>query len=260
MSRSTQLKKLAIISMNFFLLLLLTQFATENSAAVSAQDLARTKQTSTSAVQVHDANSAKISDQDRAEVEKLAVSVGRVMIQQGHITSDIQKLIQTYVRNEYAQKANPNSPEASLSPAYDPDIQSVVADVLKTLNLPQPTPTPTPTPPTPTPTPPPTPTPTPYPQPSPYPQPLNPTPAPSPNPPAPPVVNPLVYIQPVVYPILPGQVQHHKNSGWIKIPAGQNPFWQSPVPLQAVPYRSQAPVIHIRQGWFGRPDPIRYSY
>ena len=82
------MKKLAIISMNFFLLLLLTQFATENSAAVSAQDLARTKQTSTSAVQVHDANSAKISDQDRAEVEKLAVSVGRVMIQQGHITSE----------------------------------------------------------------------------------------------------------------------------------------------------------------------------
>ena len=193
------------------------------------------------------AQSGKISTQDQAQIEKNAERVGQAMIQQGHSQSDIQKLIETYVRNEYAQAVDPTNPEAPLSPAFDADVKATTAHVLKAIktNSPLPKP-PVVTPPAVTPVP------------SPFRPSVNPDPAPVPYPPAQPVVFVPIQVQPQLYPAAPIKPVHYSSSVWMSLPKGQSPlgFLQ----LQNGSYATSPPVIHIRRGWFGQPDQVRYSY
>ena len=163
------------------------------------------------------AQSGKISTQDQAQIEKNAERVGQAMIQQGHSQSDIQKLIETYVRNEYAQAVDPTNPEAPLSPAFDADVKATTAQVLKAIKTNSPLP-------------------------------------------KPPVVNPPA-VTPVPSPFRPSvnpDPAPYSSSGWMSLPKGQSPlvFLQ----LQNGSYATSPPVIHIRRGWFGQPDQVRYSY
>lgn len=193
------------------------------------------------------AQSGKISTQDQAQIEKNAERVGQAMIQQGHSEADIQKLIETYVRNEYAQAVDPTNPEAPLSPAFDADVKATTAQVLKAIKINQPLPKPSVvTPPVVTPVPSPS-------QPS-----VNPDPAPVTHPPTQPVVFVPIQVQPQLYPSAPLKPVHYSSSGWVNLPRGQSPlgFLQ----LQNGSYTTSPPVIHIRRGWFGQPDQVRYSY
>jgi hypothetical protein len=193
------------------------------------------------------AQSGKISTQDQAQIEKNAERVGQAMIQQGHSEADIQKLIETYVRNEYAQAVDPTNPEAPLSPAFDADVTATTAQVLKTIKINQPLPKPLVVTPSAV-----TPVPSPF-QPS-----VNPDPAPVTHPPTQPVVFVPIQVQPQLYPSAPLKPVHHSSSGWVNLPRGQSPlgFMQ----LQNGSYTTSPPVIHIRRSWFGQPDQVRYSY
>ena len=188
------------------------------------------------------AQSVKVSDQDQAQIEKNAERVGRAMLQQGHSQSDIQKLVETYVRNEFAQVVDPANPEAPLSPRFDADVQATTFQVLKALKINQPLPKP----------------PVVTPGPSPFRPAVNPDPAPPIQPAKPPVAITPSHVQLPVYPVLP-VINYHKTSyGWMILPDGQSPLGFSP--FQGVPFATQPPVIHIRRGWFGHPDQVRYSY
>jgi hypothetical protein len=193
------------------------------------------------------AQSGKISTQDQAQIEKNAERVGQAMIQQGHSEADIQKLIETYVRNEYAQAVDPTNPEAPLSPAFDADVTATTAQVLKTIKINQPLPKPlVVTPPAVTPVP------------SPFQPSVNPDPAPVTHPPTQPVVFVPIQVQPQLYPSATLKPLHYSSSGWVNLPRGQSPlgFLQ----LQNGSYTTSPPVIHIRRSWFGQPDQVRYSY
>lgn len=193
------------------------------------------------------AQPGKISIQDQAQIEKNAERVGQAMIQQGHSQSDIQKLIETYVRNEYAQAVDPTNPEAPLSPAFNADVTASTAQVLKAIktNSPLPKP-PVVTPPAVTPVP------------SPFLPSVNPDPAPVTHPPTQPFVFVPIQVQPQLYPSAPLKPVHYSSSGWVNLPQGQSllGFMQ----LQNGSYTTSPPVIHIRRGWFGQPDQVRYSY
>lgn len=135
---------------------------------------------------------ADLPPQSRDQIEQSAVRVGQAMIKQGQSAADIQKLIATYVRNEYAQLVNPQNPEAPLNDSVNADINTIVADVLKQLGNNQPVnPTPVVVPPTP--------------QPQPQPQPQPPAPVVPPAPPKPGVVWVFVPFTPVS-PVVPAVV------------------------------------------------------
>ena len=170
------------------------------------------------------APAADLPPQSRDQIEQSAVRVGQAMIKQGQNAGDIQKLIATYVKNEYAQLVNPQNPEAPLSDSYNSDINTIVADVLKQLGNSQPV----------------------------QPTPVVVPPVPAPNQPTKPVDPPVAPPAPVVN---PGQnpAQPNHNVVWVFVPIA---------PAAPVHYAppGQPPVITIHRGWFGHPGQVRYSW
>ncbi|MFM7592651.1 MAG: hypothetical protein ACKO85_12770 [Isosphaeraceae bacterium] len=160
----------------------------------------------------------------KSQVEQLAIRVGKEMKQQNKLDSDIEKVVQSLVKNSYAQAVNPQMPEAPLPDSAMAEINSLTLDVLKQIGIktnPEPVPAPNPSPaPNPTPTP-------------------NPTPNPNPdNPPK------------------PGQ----SNIVWVFVPV--NPS-VTPAPINYIPVmpqNSQAPTILIHRGWHGNPPTVRFRY
>lgn len=170
------------------------------------------------------ATAADLPPQSRDQIEQSAVRVGQAMIKQGQNAADIQKLIATYVRNEYAQLVNPQNPEAPLSDSYNSDINTIVADVLKQLGNSQPV----------------------------QPTPVVVPPVPAPNQPTRPVDPPVTPPAPVVK---PGQnpTQPNNNVVWVFVPIA---------PAAPVHYAppGRPPVITIHRGWFGHSGQVRYSW
>lgn len=162
--------------------------------------------------------------QSREQIIDSAERVGHAMIVQGQSPADIQKLIASYVKNEYARQVDPQNPGAPLAGQYDADVNSIVNQVLKNLNDAQPV-----------------------------------QPTPVVVPPARPAVNPTPPPGPQPKPAQPGpNHRQNQNTVWVFVPLPP----PAPSPVAALPVYApigQPPVINIHRSWFGHPTRVWYS-
>lgn len=165
--------------------------------------------------------------QSREQIMDSAERVGHAMIAQGQSAADIQKLIASYVKNEYARQLDPQNPGAPLPVQYDADVNAIVNQVLKNLNDSQPV-----------------------------------QPSPVVVPPARPAIHPNPHPEPQPKPAQPGpNQQQNQNTVWVFVPL-LPPVQPVPAAVTALPVYApmgQPPVINIHRSWFGHPTRVWYS-
>jgi len=186
------------------------------------------------------ANGADLSSQDAAAIENSARRIGETVVDQGHSAADVRRIVTFYVQGEVARALHPTTPEAPLPADEANQVKTIVDKVMASLHLvdpvdPQPTPLPKPA------------------------RPAGPVDPPKPGPTPPPGPGPQPGNQPGLQPVYV----------WVVTPSVQPApvAWPPAMPVApAVPgfaplpgWPGGAPTIHIKHGWFGHPDKVRYS-
>lgn len=176
----------------------------------------------------------ELTPAQKTQVESLALKVGKEMKSQNKIDTDIAKVVESLVRNSYAQEVDPQRPEAPVSQSDLTEIKTISADVLAKLGI---TSIPVPNPPD-------------------NPQPVTPQPS---NPPSPQPINP----QPVTPPSPKPSNSNQNPMVWVFVPVNMNVPPAPAVPVAIWPKSAtvnQAPTIIIHRGFGGNPPVIKYRY